>query len=107
MLKFTRLARVGFYVTLFGVFADLVHYVRPMPYFMHKVFDWSVTALLAAGLAFSIFALITGREAKISFKEGRSSYWIIGVSIAVSGFLLANTGYVMLRRFLWRFQINI
>jgi hypothetical protein len=81
MQKFARLARIGFYITLFGVLAQLVHSLLRMPYGMHKLLESGETVLLIAGLAFSVWALLVGSDAKVSFKEGRIYYALAGLSI--------------------------
>ena len=107
MQNFKRLARIGFYVTLIGVIGHEAILVLRMPYIMYQVFDWNLTGLLIVAFVVSIFALLAGRAADVSFKEGRIYYLLVGISMFISGCELANIGYVILRRFLWRFNINV
>jgi hypothetical protein len=96
MLMFTRLARAGFYLALFGLIAHVAISVRSMPYSTAENLGAGVAAVLLVALVIDMWALLIGHDAKVSFKEGWVYYVLIGLSIVA----IALNG--SLARFLWQ-----
>jgi hypothetical protein len=100
MQKFRFLAKIGFNVTLIGAVGHEVALALSMPYSTYKVLDWNLTGLLVVAFVISLVAVKAGRDAKVSFKEGRGYYVLLALSIFVSGCELAVIAYGILRRLL-------
>jgi hypothetical protein len=98
MQKFKYLARLGFYAALAGALGHEVISVLSMRYTTAKVLDWNLKGLMIVGFIVSLAALWAGGAAKVSFKEGRTCYLLLGIGMLASGCELAYLGYLTLRR---------
>ncbi len=107
MRTFAILARSGFYATCIGIAGQAVLTVYPMTYYMGKLIEKGILACWIAGFALSLLAVVNGRSERIRFGDGRSFYILAGLAVIASGYLLADSCLVLLRRSLWRFGISI
>ncbi len=104
---FRVLARLGFYATVVAVACHAAHSMLSMSYLAHKVIDKGVVGCLIAGFVFSLLAIITGVSARLAFRKEWGFYLLAGLGLIVSGRGLWLACYVILRKVLWRFGVNI